>query len=488
MCRSSAPARLLVLSMLLGGSLLAVPHAVAQPGPPLWTPASGGERAGGSLSADIRVVRSRAITLEAARAVGPDVVAGTRVQLPLFDDLALEGTVTARTERGPGSRSVKGRVEGPVGGRFFLVGEGDAVVGNVTLDDGRAFRIRPAADGSGARVREIDARRAAPCRTTGDEVSPAPRDRPAPDLRRGVEKVDDGSLIDVHVLYTAAARDSLGSTQAMNAWIQLAIDVTNDAYELSQVVHRLRLVGRSATPWVENGANTSQALTGLASDGDAVMDEAHDLRDQNGADIVSLVFVASDPCGRGFVGGTTDAGDGFNVNHWNCIDAAGGWTLAHEIGHNLGSGHDVASPDSPLFAYSIGHQINGDTGTWTTIMARRAVVGARIGYFSNPNVDFDGAATGVPTNQTGAAHNQLTFANVDATAAQWRTSLPAAVWVDFDYLGTEFGIPGFPFNTLAEAIDAVVYGGDVFVIGGGATSEAITIGPFKPCTIRWGAP
>ena len=414
------PALLLPLALLLG----AAGPVAAQSPVALWDRA-GDETRGAALSAGIRVVRSQAIDLDATRAVGAELEAGARIRLPLFEDLAVEGTVIARNERGPGSRSIKGRVDGPVGGRFFLVGEGEAVVGNVVLDDGRAFRIRPARDGTGSVVREIDARNAAPCRNDGGQIRPVPRQEDSGDLRRGT-KADDGSLIDVQVLYTAAARDSLGSTAAMRAWVQLAIDVTNDAYELSQVSHRLRLVGRAQTAWVENGANTATALLALTDASDTIMDEAHDLRDQNGADIVSLVFVASDPCGRGWVGGTSDDGDGFNVNHWNCIDAAGGWTLSHEIGHNLGSGHDVASPDGPIFDYALGHQIAGDTGTWTTIMARRAVVGDRIGYFSNPNVDFDGAATGVANGETGAADNRLAYANVDATVANWRQSLPSA--------------------------------------------------------------
>ena len=377
--------------------------------------------------------------------------------------------------------SILGSVDGSSPGRFYLVGEGDAVVGNVVLDDGRGFRIRPATAGTGYSIREIDSNSASPCGTDGSRTSLAPHEDPG--LERGTAKADDGSLIDVQVLYTTAARQALGSTRAMNAYVQLAIDVTNDAYALSNVSHRLRLVGRVETAWVENGGMNT-ALTNLSTDGDGIMDEAHDLRNQNRADIVALVVVDDQLCGLAFVGGTSDDTLGFNVNDWACIDAAGGWTLTHEIGHNMGAGHDAASPDNPLYDYAMGHALTGNTGNWRTIMVRRSVVGTRIGRFSNPNVLFDGAATGIATNLNNAAHNQLAFANTDALVAQWRSSLPSTVWVDYDYVGQEFGTQGWPYNTLAEAMQRVVYGGTILVVGGGITTETTTLGVDKPVFVR----
>jgi hypothetical protein len=121
-------------------------------------------------------------------------------------------------------------------------------------------------------------------------------------------------------------------------------------------------------------------------------------------------------------------------------------------------------------------------------MARRAIFGTRIGYFSNPNVDFDGAATGIATDQTGAANNQLAYANVDQIVANWRESLPSTVYVDFSWNGTELGTSSSPFNTIGEAIPAVVFGGSVIVKGGGTSGETLTLGAAKALTLRWGTP
>ncbi len=47
------------------------------------------------------------------------------------------------------------------------------------------------------------------------------------------------------------------------------------------------------------------------------------------------------------------------------------------------------------------------------------------------------------------------------------------VHVDFTYIGTESGTQGQPYNTLAEAINAVAVGGEI-IIKGGITSETFT--------------
>ncbi len=51
---------------------------------------------------------------------------------------------------------------------------------------------------------------------------------------------------------------------------------------------------------------------------------------------------------------------------------------------------------------------------------------------------------------------------------------PTLVWVDFNYNGTELGTLCQPYNTLAEAIDAVEAGGEI-KIKAGTTNETLTI-------------
>jgi len=56
-----------------------------------------------------------------------------------------------------------------------------------------------------------------------------------------------------------------------------------------------------------------------------------------------------------------------------------------------------------------------------------------------------------------------------------------SVWVDFNYSGTDLGTESQPYNTLAEAVNAVAEGGEV-IIKGGITNEILTID--KKVTIK----
>ena len=65
--------------------------------------------------------------------------------------------------------------------------------------------------------------------------------------------------------------------------------------------------------------------------------------------------------------------------------------------------------------------------------------GTRIPYFSNPNVAFDGVATGVPSGQSNSAYNAATINNTDTTFENYR--LPRFdVWV-------QAGFGGLPLST-----------------------------------------
>lgn len=99
-----------------------------------------------------------------------------------------------------------------------------------------------------------------------------------------------------------------------------------------------------------------------------------------------------------------------------------------------------ASPPSDM-------EIDPSTGevTWTA------------SYFFSP-VDVTITATG-----PGGSDNE-----------SWRiTVLPPAVWVDFAYTGTELGTNAQPFNTLAEAVAAVVPGDPIRIKGNTAVSHTL---------------
>lgn len=110
---------------------------------------------------------------------------------------------------------------------------------------------------------------------------------------------DDGSIIDVMVLYSQAARSAAGGTAAMHALIDLAVAETNDAFERSLVTTRLRLVHRQEVAYTETN-DVELDSDRLIDPNDGYLDEMHPLRDLYGADCVSLWLDSYGGAGFGY--------------------------------------------------------------------------------------------------------------------------------------------------------------------------------------------
>ncbi len=300
---------------------------------------------------------------------------------------------------------------------------GDLVSANITTDDGKLFQIRP--DGAGAHVvQELDTSKfqaeAEPIGVTDTEV--ASRDAVAN---------DDGSVIDVMVVYTAAARLAAGGAAAMDNLIQLGIAETNQGYANSGVIQRVRLVHSEEISYAESGdANTD--LRRLKEPADGYLDNVHALRDAYGADIVSLWVENLNACGVGYLMtslATPFASSAFNVVARNC--ATGNYTFGHEMGHNMGCAHDRANSNGAgVFPYSYGYQQKTVSPFFRDIMAYACSGGVycqRISYWSNPAVTYAGIPTGVDISLPDAADTHLTLNNTRIVSANWRSSTPGSI-------------------------------------------------------------
>src|SRR5262249_33644958 len=153
-----------------------------------------------------------------------------------------------------------------------------------------------------------------------------------------------------------------GGTDAMQSLVTLAVANANTAYANSQIDAQLRLVYSGEVAFVEAPANISGDLGKLATNGDGSLDAVHTLRDQYGADVVSLIGTGytsgSGACGIGYLMtnvSTTFASSAFTVVDQAC--AAGNLSLAHEIGHNEGLHHDPANASGQgAYPYAFGYQ------------------------------------------------------------------------------------------------------------------------------------
>ncbi len=357
----------------------------------------------------------------------------------LFDNVRLLGTVDDFQAEKLGNVWT-GHFPALADSQFVMVERNGRVVANLDTTQG-IYQIRDTLDGQQA-VYEVN-QTAFP-----DELPPiavnASSNTSQPVLspaNPGAPAVDDGSIIDVMVVYTPKARDSVGGDAAMQARVLLGVAETNMAYQNSQINQRIRLVGAFLTNYTEyTGAvypdsNMSHDLTCLQTTGDGCMDDVTAKRDLYAADLVSLWEDTSEACGLGYMMSTITpsfAPYGFSVVAWSC--ATGYYSFAHEMGHNEGARHDWYV-DTGTAPYTYAHGYVNVAGAWRTIMAYNNKCGSinctRIQYFSNPNVLYNGAPTGYAsgtgtTNCSSApcdADNHQVLNNSAYTVANFRLSV-----------------------------------------------------------------
>ena len=386
----------------------------------------GAPRLGVVRSRPVRVRLGRipgALASEAARGVLPP--RGHRLVLNLFEDVVVRARLT-RSERQGRALVWAGKIEDqPLGDVVLAVVDG--VLSGSAVWPGGAYRIR--FDGSVHIVEELDhdqfpedgCFREVPWAVTAGDGAP-------------VANADDGSLIDLLVVYTPAARAAAGGTAAaMLSEINLAVAETNVAYANSNVVQRLRLAGVAEVAYTESGTTSTAMSTDLnrvTGTSDGYMDSVHALRDAYHADLVQLLVTGynnpSGACGIAWLMSGNNpafAPYAFSVVDLDC--ATGYYSFGHELGHNMGLNHARVDPvGTGAYSYSYGYKWTG----YRTVMAYAP--GTRIQYFSNPNVLYGGNPTGVSEASPSSAYNALSLNNTRVTVANWRQSpAPASIHV-----------------------------------------------------------
>ncbi len=192
--------------------------------------------------------------------------------------------------------------------------------------------------------------------------------------------------IDILIAYTNAARMTAGGTSAIEALAQLAVDETNTTYSNSGIAHRFALVHTTNTPTNEMGIEYD--LSDVTFDWDGRFEDVHPLRDQYGADMVSLMGDYGGLCGNGWTSSPASENFAFSVINFACVGVS--YPLAHETGHNLGATHGP-NPNNPFYAYGNGYYY--EPGGWRTVMVNPPN-GTRIPYWSNPDVLYGGVPMG----------------------------------------------------------------------------------------------
>ena len=368
--------------------------------------------------------------LEAAR-LGAEGRGAARLRLNLFADAGFD-VVFERSAPTTSGYALTGRIEGEPLSTVVLAVNGEWVSGTVWSRSGR-YAVRPLGGGV-AEVRQLDPSALGRCGVGMDAaegvVDPSlpgiggpSRSRPLGGAASaksaplsGDFPEDDGSVIDLLVVYPPFARRSTGGHLAMRALIDSDVALANEAYRSSGAVQRLNLVGavelRSRT--VERATRIlHDFLDSLLDGSDGYMDEAHGLRDAYAADLVLAHWGHSAGGGRGFTIGSV-IGVALQMEDLSgdyaplAFSVANTHAFAHELGHTMGLRHERAqdSGNTP-FPYSHGYVVRDlspelpperEGVGWQTIMAAFTDFDRGIPFFSNPNrryPDGSGVVIGV---------------------------------------------------------------------------------------------
>ncbi len=285
----------------------------------------------GTTKPDPTVVMTRYVKINFDQLRGTQFPDGAgSILLNLYGDLSYSATKDRLEKRSASRYTWFGRIDGAALSQVVLVVEDGVMAGNIMVN-GEFYQVRAVGEGIHA-VRKIDQSK------FPEEAPPIPI-HTAPgqsELLSPSTGADDGSTIDVLVVYTGAVASYFSNNVAnITANIQLGVDETNQSYANSGITQRVRLVHAAQVSYTETG-NGDTDLTRLKNPSDGYLDEVHTLRDTYGADLVSLWVESMDACGIGYLMTTVStafASSGFSVVMRSC--ATGYYSFGHEMGHNM---------------------------------------------------------------------------------------------------------------------------------------------------------
>ena len=342
-----------------------------------------------------------------------NLVVGDRLQIPLPNGSVAQVTITARQRAGAGNLNLLGEF-GEQGSLVLTIGK-TAVYGNISNANMR-YAISQI---DASTLRLIDTHKAGefdldndfrlPVKTKIPGQSSDIKTQPSMEqLKQLAETTAGVTIIDFLAVYSPEFRAVFPSPTTK---IEQLLSFTNDALTRSGVLIQLRLVAARELDF--NNAASLDTNLNAATNGTGAFTSLPAIRDSVGADMVGVLHGNPGFSASGIAWVNGDSPDfAFSATRLSpgCCDSV----FAHEIGHNLGSGHEHAAvnpgagnPCTGFFLpYACGH--GAADRSWGTVMSR--LNDEAIGFrFSNLDFDCLGDRCGVPEGQSNPADNRRAF-------------------------------------------------------------------------------
>jgi len=350
-----------------------------------------------------------------------------QLRLNLFPDVQVTANLTEVEWKDAQRVACSGELLGVDAGEVVLAFSQDVAHVYITIPKVGAFEVAGEASGL-HRVIEIDPDADLRCGAEPGQWSasaghsPTMAEAAATDSLFGVKPGNPGAkaatYIDLVVVYTTAAKNGAGGVSQMTALVDAAVTQANTIFQNSQLDVRYRLVYQGEVAYTETGSCSSDLGRLMAYD--EFLEEVHTLRDDYGADCVSLITETGDAgiAGIGYI--MCDVAHEFEDAAYTVVRrqwATSNSTFAHELGHNLGCNHNpevMRAGHCSSYPYSYGHQFLVNGVLQRTVMAYQP--GNLVLHFSNPSVNYQGVATGVADSRD----NARTIRNTMATVAAFR--------------------------------------------------------------------
>lgn len=299
----------------------------------------------------LRIADARGATIHLDAAIARRALRDGTLDVVLPDGTSYPVRIERQETHGGGHWSLVGHVSTVVGTQSMVLTFGpDAVFGQVPMPDGHAMQVETESDG---RVTVAPAGGLTPQRAPLRDVAPdyqlpGRNELDTQDMRNLADRpiaIDDGLpvRIDVLALYSPELVAARGGKARALAQIAHLFAVANQAHIDSGTRVRFNLVGAEEVA-IPAALSNAKAL--------AVLSEGayEDLRDKHHADLAA--FIRPHPrddatCGASWLSGAGGTGDalldpalGYVVAN---VAPCGALVLAHELGHALGSAHDVTA-------------------------------------------------------------------------------------------------------------------------------------------------